>query len=77
MHRIVWDLRANRQKVSRFGSAVKPAVYRIVLIADGREHAAELLVERDPELPKAPAMLELEEEHERSMRSMKSLELTD
>jgi photosystem II stability/assembly factor-like uncharacterized protein len=74
LHRVEWDLRRRRQdRRNRFGSAVQPGRYRVVLAVGEKEHTAQLLLESDPERPRAPNFLELEEEEYERL----PLELTD
>ncbi len=55
VHRIIWDLNAGpapkddkTKPFTPYGQPVKPGVYRVLLTADGVEHARLLTVEADP-----------------------------
>ncbi len=71
LHSVQWDLRAgDRSRLARVlpaavlpapGAPVKPGVYLVRLVVDGREHLRELAVQADPEFPRALLQEELEE----------------
>jgi hypothetical protein len=58
MHRIAWNLVAGpapkdakgKTSFTPYGQPVKPGIYRVVLSADGVDHARPLTVEADPRI---------------------------
>jgi photosystem II stability/assembly factor-like uncharacterized protein len=62
LHRVMWDLRADRRRNAPFGGAAPAGTYRLVLTVGDREFSRAINVTPDPEFPTAPTMLEMEEE---------------
>ncbi len=53
---------ASRAPATPFGQAVTAGKYRVVLTVDDKEFTVDLTVERDPDFPDSPTLLELEEQ---------------
>ena len=86
LHRIIWDLQtvnvprpkgvsdaelmANPFAQALYGSRVSLGTYRVVLTVDGLEQAATLLVEADPNAPKATLTAIDEVEEARALRKL-------
>jgi photosystem II stability/assembly factor-like uncharacterized protein len=76
LHRVVWDLRRDRGPNAAFGGAVAPGTYRVELTVGEQHFARTIDVTPDPEFPRAPTMLQMEEE-EHYRTAGKQAEFTD